>query len=85
MFVLGFFESIEQYPSTCESGLLKNAASRQLSGLETNDADMFGPNLLGLAMLLTLPELQPAQPFTLPPAKGSLQMLLHKNAKTGAT
>lgn len=31
----------------CKSGLLQNAASHQLSGMETEDADMFGPNLLG--------------------------------------
>lgn len=53
-----FFLSIEQYPSMCRGGLLQNTGSHHPAGMETEDADMFGPNSLSLAMPLIL---QPAQ------------------------
>lgn len=68
----------------CKSGFLQNTASLQLSGMETEDTDTCGPNLLGLAMLLTPAPAGAAACSAFHPAKGSLQKLLHKNAGTEA-
>lgn len=71
-------------PKHVQIRTLQNTASRQLSGMETEDTDTFGPNLLGLAKLLTPAPARAAACSAFHAAKGSLQKLLHKNTETEA-